>query len=221
MQLVGVVAAVCVLMFGTPGCKDPHAEDKAAIRQMMRDYHQANQDRSGSTVVSMMSPETLAHYDQILRLALDGTAAQVRARSAFDKMEIVMLRALSSRKELKGLDGLGYQIMATNKGWYADEENQYDTWTDGMADLSVDTTGDGAWCYILENHKRTAHTLKFEKKNGRWLFDERSIHPYVEWWIKEEAKLSGLPEDEIIIQSVEDFHEIEIDRKTIWQPMKK
>jgi hypothetical protein len=218
-KLISVLPVMLVMFVG--GCKDPRAEDKAAIRQLMRDYGAATQAANGTAVVSKWTKETLDHYTEIVKLVLDGTAEQVRARPLADQMEILTARALATRKDLKGMDGRAFQIYGTNQGWYSDGEDDYSTWTDGMADIAVDTNGQAAWCYMLENGKRTAYSLKFVKSGDSWLFDETSAHPYVDYWIKKVASESGMSPAEVMLVSIQDFHGVEIDLKSIWQPMKK
>ena len=219
-RMIGLMLAALV-MLACQGCKDPNAEDKAAIRRLMNEYHAANQERHGKAIVEMMTSETLRHYTELLRLGMDGAEAEIRRLGAFDRHEVFLMRTLATRKDLKGMDGRAYQIWATGQGWYVSEEDELDSWTDGMSDIKVDLDGKGAWCYILEDHKRTRFMLRFVKGAERWQFEETSVYEYYDEWTKELAAEVGISQDDLLLDFIEESTGIEIDRKAIWKPMKK
>lgn len=215
-----VLGLVAILMLLPGACADPQAQEKAAIRQLMRDYNTAGQERNGEWCVSMMSPDTLAHYTDLVKLALDGTEAQVRKRTAFDRHEVLLARTLATRKDLRGKDGRAYQVWAVGQGWYVTDEDLYDEWTDGLADISIDSAGTAAWCYIREGRQKTRFTLRFVKVNGKWLFDEPSIYEYFDHWTANEARAMGVSQDQLLADLIEYQHGKEVDFKSVWKPMK-
>lgn len=220
LSRVAALLALALLMLLAGSCADPQAQEKAAIRQLMRDYHAAAQDQKGEWAVSLVTPASLTHYTEVVKLALDGTEAQVRTRTAFDRTEIILIRTLAKRKDIKGMDGRAYQKWATEQGWYVSDEDLYSDWTEGMSDIRIDSSGDAAWCYIREGRKPTRFMLRFAKVNGKWLFDETSVHEYFNHWTAQEAKDLGMSHDQFLVLWLEDFYGFEVDVKNIWKPMK-
>jgi hypothetical protein len=220
MHLVGLVAAL-VLMFGTAGCSDPQAEDKAAIRQTLLAYDAANRERNGKAVVELMSPGTLEFYTKLVRVALDGSEAESRALPAHYRMELIRMRTLATRKDLKGMDGKAFQSWATTQGWYAMDTDGWASLTRGASDIKIDLDGKGAWCYIFEDGKRTSFMLRFEKVGDQWRFDETSASDHFDDWTKKWARDERMTQDELLVEMVSEELGVEIDSKAIWRPMKK
>lgn len=221
IRLVGVLVAASVLMFGMAGCKDPQAGDKAAIRQTLRAYDAANRERNGKAVVELMSQGTLDFYTKLVRVALDGTEAESRALPAQYRMELIRMRTLATRKDLKGMDGKAFQSWATTQGWYSMDTDGWESLTRGMSDIKIDLDGKGGWCYIFEDGKRTRFMLRFEKVGDQWRFDETSAGEHFDDWTKRLARDFGQTQDDLLIDLVSDELEVEIDPKAIWRPMKK
>lgn len=213
MAVMWMLAAI----FACAGC-DAQAEEKQAIKQVMRDLHAAYQGNRGHDASELVTPASLEYYGGLLKVAVDGKKKDVQARPVFDRFEILFIRQKSSRKSLKGLDGRGYQTFTTDQGWWSDSD--YDEWTDNMSSIKIDKDGTKAWAQIIEVFKPTIYKLEFEKINGKWKLNELSARAYLSHLYEVQAKELGMPINEFLVYLIEEQLGEDI-KPNIWDPMPK
>ena len=167
-----------------------------------------------------LTPESLDHFTQVVRLALDGKEAEVRKATAATRMHVYMLRTAATRKDVRGKTGADFLKWVCEEGWYSSGDDDVDKWTRGMADLAIDSGGQSAWCYILEDGQRTRFMLRFQKVGGRWLFDVTSTDPYFDHRTTDIASRVGMSQDELLIAAVENQLGIKSDPARLFRPMR-
>lgn len=201
------------------GC-DKHREERAAIKQCLRDLSTAYQNRNGHQASELVTQGSLDYYGKLLKVALDGKREEVQAMNAFDQFEILTIRLKSSRASLKGLDGRGYQTFTTDQNWWSAPDYEGESWADSMSTLQIDEQATKAWCYITEGFKRTPFRMEFEKTNGKWRLNELTVREYFADAMKKEADSRRMPLDRFLLTALREEHDVPVTPK-IWDPMPK
>ncbi len=172
--------------------------DQAEAANVRASYDQINaafNASDGKTVVSLLNQKSIDQYDRFTQLARTGTREQIKALPAAERSEIVTIRHRLTRNELEGLDGRGYIILATGRGWYAAEEYEV------PFDLGkIRFQGSSATAEILIDGKASGYYYDFDLVDGVWKLDWVRIDELTNWQIAAQAEQSHMSEDAVILQ---------------------
>jgi hypothetical protein len=211
------VCAVLLVWVCLPGCQDPDAAEKAAIRATLRQLDEANEACDGAAAVAVMSSEGLAEYTRLVKLALDAPREKVLVLGSSDKQQIIQLRNRLTRRELEKMDGAAYQQHATGECWYSMGED-YEGYEASIG--KIDVMGDMAYAHILdEDGKDSGLLAEFSREDGVWKVNEFSFHRQFDEWTREWASLEGMTDDELLVR-LEEIDWGKDVRDSIWDPMR-
>lgn len=200
-----------------PGCEDPHAQDKAAIRASLRQLDEANEECDGPGAVAVMSSQGIADYTRLVKMALDAPREKVIVMGASEKLQIIQLRNRLTRTELEKMDGAAYQAHATGECWYFMGDD-YVGYEGSIGD--IDVMGDMAYGHILDEDGDDSGLLaEFAREDGVWKVNEFSFHRQWDEWMHEWAGLERMTEDELIVR-LEEIEWGKDIRDSIWDPMR-
>ncbi len=197
------------------GC-EPTGPDVDEIRQVWDNYDKANNTRNGELAASIFTDTTHAYYDRLVKQALDAPREQVLRLPLVDRSEILMMRNRATRVELEKLDGRGYVVFATSKGWYVSDPEETATLT--LSGIRV--TNDVASAQLVLDGTRSGNTVRFEKQGGAWKLDETSLFPFYSEVVAVAADDEGLSEDEWLIMA-EEIEWGNTITDSIWEPLRK
>lgn len=172
--------------------------DQAEAAEVRATYDQINaafNASDGKTVVSLLNQKSIDQYDRYTQLARTGTREQIKALPAAERSEIVTIRHRLTRSELEGLDGRGYIILATGRGWYAAGEYE-----EPMELGKIRFQGSSATADILIDGKPSGYYYDFDLIDGVWKLDWVRIDEFINWQIAAQAELSHMSEDAVIMQ---------------------
>lgn len=196
------------------GC-GKNAEDKAQIREVVARLDNANNSSDGATAAAIFTDETFRFYEQLLPIGLNGTEGQVRALPSAEMLEVLLMRARGTRKELEKLDGRGYVEYGTSKGWYvtppADRtEDTLRNWQFGNGWAKAEVVSDG---------EPTGIVNRFEKVDGAWKIDERDSFASVSRLLDKLASEAGVERTDFVLLVLEERLGEPVPG-SVWKPMK-
>jgi hypothetical protein len=204
-----------ILLLALPAC-DEFAEDKAEINAVFASLHRCNDAGDGDGIVQVLSEESFAAYEPVLRIALDGSREEVEALKATDRLEVLRIRARSKRSDIEKLSGREYCRFATSRGWYVTPPNEQTV--DTLRGLVV--RGPTATAMYVADGEVTGVTLRFVKENGAWRYDEPDAMKQWSRLTAEVARERGITVNELLLEYLEE----ELGKPppaSVWKPMKK
>src|SRR5262245_2037938 len=83
------------------GCDDVKAE----IEEVLDQYTAAKRSGDAETVLKLIDPKNIEHYDFIVQTAKSGLGTQIARLNALERLQIGFLRATLKPEELAELDG--------------------------------------------------------------------------------------------------------------------
>jgi len=190
--------------------------DQEEIRGLVDRIDDANQNRNGEAAAASFTASSIARYPRLIKLALDGQRRQIEALDAWDMSEVLLMRTMARRKDIKDLDGRAYVVFATGRGWY----RQDDPPTVELRSIRILRGGNEALARAIYNGDTdTAETLRFAREDGVWKLDEESWRPSFNQYIRERAADDGISIVEAILQEIEEQTGT-TPPATIWNPMR-
>ncbi len=208
---LAIASFMCVLSIFLQGC-DKHAQDRAAIGMVVERLVSASESGDGKTYADLIAADNLEYDSRTLKMALSGKKADILALPFSQRYEILLVRLLGNRKELKELDGKGYVAWAVTNGLYEYMPGpNADLETGGLT-----FRGDEAYCDLvikserrvrlgrrgsttITEEKPTPYTLRFALENGQWKFDRTTFTQALNIQIQTEINQAGVQEDNVLI----------------------
>ena len=226
-----LIPLVSLLTLFLQGC-DKHAQDRAAIHHVIEKVITARDERNGEAYSQLIAADNLDYYARTLKIALSGKKADITALPFHQRYEILLVRLLGTKKELKALDGKGYVAWAVSNGLY-------EYMPSPNADLNIgDLTfrQDEAYCDLvvkterkvrlhrrgsttITEEKPTPYTLRFSLEGGQWKFDENTFNKALDIQIQTEINQAGVDEDKVLIGMLKENTGMDIPPH-IWTMMK-
>lgn len=209
---LAIACFMCFLSVFLQGC-DKHAQDRAAINMVMEKLGTAVESRDGPMYAQMIAADNIEYDTRTLKTALTGKKADIMALSFSQRYEILLVRLIGNKKELKELDGKGYVAWAVTNGIY-----EYMPGPNADLELGGLTfRGDEAYCDLviktetdvrlgrrrgsvtITDEKPTPYTLRFALEGGQWKFDRTTFISALNIQIQAEIVQAGVNEDNVLL----------------------
>jgi len=145
------------------------AEESADVTAAFSSYKSAILGGDGKAAVAALSAATFEYYEQMRDLALYGSEEEVKALSALDMMQALMLRTRIKPKRLKDLSGRELVVLAVDSGWIGKSSAA----RVDIGDVTLD--GHSASATVLNRGRPTTQSVAFAKEDGVWKFDLTSL----------------------------------------------
>jgi len=195
------LCAAAMALFLVSGC-DKHAQDKKLISDAWDSYHNGNVDHKGDQVAKVLSQKSMDRYTRLLKIALEAPKTKTLDLPPSDMEEVLKMRHRLKRSEYRNIDGKAYLILATNKGFYEDDDPTWKlTEIKIAADRGTATVYNPEWekaanssgfarsltgsryraAGIGLDQKPPRYSVDLVKEGGDWKIDEPSM---IEWWDK-------------------------------------
>ncbi len=192
---------------------DEYAEDKEEIRENWAKMIAARDAKQGEVAVSLITAESIAAYERLLKLALDGKKQEIEQLDAADLWEVLVIRICGKRKDLEKLTPREYFVHATNQGWYVSTEPVT------IEPGKIRINGDRAFVHFYDGDEKTGETGVFLREDGVWKWEEESWRAGVNAYARAMADEEGVTVAEFLVS------EIEADLgktapRNVWMPMK-
>lgn len=143
------------------GCE---SEDQQAVRLCYETFTQACQDRNGDVIVTMMTPETIAHFDTLLGLARRGTGSEIRRLPVQDRYDVLYLRLTVSDDLKAKLDGRELVRLLVNGGLWRRERG-----FEPLGEIKI--RGDAATGVVQRANKSMRFKMDFRRIDREWTMD--------------------------------------------------
>jgi hypothetical protein len=180
-------------------------DDVAAVRDLFNRYKTALLTGDGATAARLVDQETLAYFEEIKALTLDGSEEAVRQRPFVDRLLIVTMRTELAKEELQTMDLEGLLKHAVDAGWIGKQSIM----GLGIGEITVD--GDQATAVAITPTSAQAQgapaaselQYRFVREQGEWRFGFRSLVSSINQMISGLTQQMGTDQDALIFVLVE------------------
>ena len=179
----------------TTSAVDP-AADAAAIRSTFEKYRAELLAQNGPGVPPLVSPRTIGHYDQVVRLAQKAGPAEIAGAGMMDRIMIARLRVEMPPEQLATLDGARLLIYGVDEGMIDASS------VDGHSLGEVRVEGDRGFAEMLLGSEPTGVDWEFVRVGPGWTFDLAAGFPLINDTLSQAAAESDLSEDEFVFDAV-------------------
>jgi hypothetical protein len=193
-----VVAVLFAMLAMCSGCKDDETRRKLPFVDLTKQYYGANNEQKGEQVVSLLSKSSFDRYTRLMELALNAERSTVLKLPGHDRFEVLLIRQMMTRAQVKKMDARGYIVHATNEGWWVGDKPDFlygklsANETDAM--LEYRDTLDDPW-----------RGMYFVKEDGQWKIDEAETLRQDAAWVTNEARKQKIDEDDLIVMWIEEI----------------
>ncbi len=222
--------AAIVLLFQA-GC-DKHGQDRKTIERVFDRAIAASAEKDGTTYASLVTKDGLDDSAKSLKLALTGKKAEVAALPMPRRYEILLVRLMGSKAEIKDLDGKGFvewQVTTGLQNYNIQPEGYFglgkitfadNTHASGVITMAAATrrTSQDFDSYRSVARMPTPYSVRFLLEEGQWKFDLSGFDAAVDYEIRKRIKATGLPEDAALLKLLNQITGKEVPQK-IWNGM--
>ncbi len=213
--LLFVWCALVAFLGPATGC-DSRADDKQDMEVLVQTLDSCNNASDGNGILGIFTQSSFTNNDKLIKLALEGTEAQVKALHMCDRIEVLRMRLRATREELSKLRGQEYTRFATSRGWYVMPPAERATAT--LDRFRFNAAGDEAWAYLVHDGERSDTKIHFIKEGGLWRYDEPEAMIAYSRDCQRAARVEGMSENQYILMMLEEETGKEVP-ETVWQPM--
>lgn len=225
-QVAGYVAVAIVLLTGcaserqlqgspvsavsTEEPVDP-AADIEAVRSTFEDYRAEVAAGNGAVVPALVSPSTIAHYDEVVRLARTAGPAEISGRGMMDRLMIARLR-VQEPPDFAAMDGTGLLVYGVDEGMIDAAALEGNT----LGEVRVES--DRAYAEMLVDGEPTGVDWEFVRGGSGWTFDLAAGFPLINEALTQVAAENEMSEDEFIFTAIEMVTGTPVDASVYEQP---
>jgi len=174
---------------------DPQA-DIEAVRATFEDYRTEVGAGNGAVVPDLVSPSTIAHYDDVVGLARTAGPPEISALGMMDRLMIARLR-VQEPPDFAAMDGAGLLVYGVDEGMIDAEA------LEGNSLGEVRIEGDRAYAEMLVDGEPTGVDWEFVRDGSGWTFDLAAGFPLINEALTQVADENGMTEDEFIFTAIE------------------
>ena len=174
---------------------DPEA-DIAAVRSTFEDYRTEVGAGNGAVVPALVSPSTIAHYDEVVRLARTAGPSEISALGMMDRLMIARLR-VQEPPDFAAMDGAGLLVYGVDEGMIDAAALEDNT----LGEVRVE--GDSAYAQMLVDGEPAGVDWEFVRDGSDWTFDLAAGFPLINEALTQVAAENEMTEDEFIFAAIE------------------
>ncbi len=187
--------------------------DRIQIKRTFDVYKKSILENKGATAVQWVDRLTLAYFDEMRKLALEGSADKVRSQRISDQLMTLMLRSRMTRDQLAAMDARALFTHAVDQGWVGKES------VGSLEVGEVNVTGEAAQGRVVVGGKPAPMFFRFEKEDGLWKIDLTSIMPHADLAFQQIARQQDITPEALVIQLMEMANGEAFD-PNLWNPPK-
>ena len=202
MRLITILLFVCAQSFAATPMDVYEAHKDAALGQDSKAF------------LSMLTKDSIAYFNEIIRIARFGERAEVEALSYTDKIKVFTIRGNMDHELAKTMtleqyfsDDLSKNLEMSKQGFAM------------MKSLRTENHGDGTasimWPYNNQEHE----VLRLQQVDGKWLIDMRSFFAKMDKTIQDTIKMTKMTETEFIKLGLKTLWKKEIDMNKLYTPI--
>ena len=191
-----------------------HAQsDAELVSGTFIQYQAALMNEKGEEVVKYLDNQSLAYFKELLTHIRAADSLMIESLSSSDKMNILMIRHLASKKEILSFTSKTLAIFAFHHGFGNKED------LNGAQLGKIKFVDSFAQAPLLRNHKKSGVTYYFTKSNNLWYINILPLMKESDKEFEELIASTGRTENELILGLLE----LMSDKKTspeIWKSVK-
>ena len=183
----------------SPGAAEPAADpgaDVAAIEDVFERYRAEVLAGNGAAVPAIVSPSTISHYDEVVRLAQTGGPEEIAAAGMMDRLMVARLRVTMTPEELGAMDGPGLLAYGVDNGMIDASSVE----TNSLGEVRVE--GDRGYAEMIVDSVPSGVDWEFARTGAGWTFDLAAGFPLINDTLEQVAAESDMTPDEFIFQAV-------------------
>lgn len=234
------IVAVAAIVVG--GIKFGEYQKQSAIREDMKSTYgallNAYDARDADSALKLLTDRTFEMYGGILQQALNANEKQTRALPPHELIEVLVVRAQGTRKDLKSLDGRGFVAHAVKSGWWNREGRLRvedakvhgswgelvlvdGEWADAHRDQRIQNfVGSTRRTRVLRSHQATIPapprlTVRLVQEGGEWKVCEAGSAASMDAYIGELARLSGTTAFDLLAEPYDEDEDGKVDAKVL------
>lgn len=209
-QIYSPGAAILMLLFCfvAPGCGDAAAEQDD--RDAFDAYQAAKNAHNVDGMIALIDPENLKHDDYLVQVARAGSKGDIMRLSAYDRLQVTMLRAAFKADELKNLNGRKLLAVSVEQDW--DEVGEADEQV-SLGDVTIKPPR--ALGEVEVDGERTGLKLEFVNVDHKWVLNKDCLDGVPNRLIQRIAQLARMSEDDVVLRFASRLLGREV-RKSIW-----
>ncbi len=190
--------------------EDTTAEDRLQVRAAFNNYKRAALASEGEVAVAQLSSNSLAYYDQLLKLALEADKPNLLALSSGDLVQVLAMRLAFTKEELLQYNGRQiFQAMADNQMIVDDQLEK-------MKLGVIVTQGKKAKGRLILNDKKTPIFFDFKQEADGWKLDVTTTVIMTTKYVERQAQAANLP----VPVFLEETLQLTDDQKAaLWNPL--
>ncbi|MDO3401040.1 MULTISPECIES: hypothetical protein [Mycobacteriaceae] len=174
---------------------DPAADAKA-VQSVFDKYRTEAAAQNGAAVPALISPDTIAHYDTVVKLARTAGPAEVATVGMMDRLMIARMR-VEVPPDFATMDGTDLLVYGVDEGMIDSDALEGNS----IGDVRVD--GDRAYAPMLVDGEPAGADWEFVRTDAGWTFDLAAGFPLINEALTQVAADGDMTEDEFIFSVVE------------------
>jgi hypothetical protein len=209
-RCISALVLMCLTILAS-GC-DKHAQDRIEIAALTNRMGEAIDARNGDAYAELLCADSIDYHDRTLKLILSGKKADIENLPFHQRYEILLVRMIGKKKDLKALDAKGYAAWAVTNGIF-----EYMPGPQGQlvpGDLIF--RKDEAYLNLVDESGRkvrrgkyvarsgsdrtsTSYTYRFVLEKSLWKFDETAFAEAFDKEVSVEVKRAGVDENKVLL----------------------
>jgi hypothetical protein len=187
--------------------------DETKIRDAFSGYKNAIMKGKGEEAVTFVDRNTIAYYQEMLTIALDGDSAKLAGLPVIDKLTVFTIRHKVPKADVISSNGRDFFVYSINHGMVGKNSVA----AIELSDISV--SGNNATASVKSGGQKTPLAFGFNNENGSWKLDITSIFAKTNEGIGMMLKQNEMTELDFVFKALESLTGRPVE-DSIWQPMR-
>jgi hypothetical protein len=194
-SLAALLCAAILFLIVPPGCDDVGADLQVTLEK----YIDAERRADGEAMLKIIDPKNVEYYDNLVNLARTGRAEEIMHRPRIDKYWVGVIRAGTTAKELKALDGRGVV-----RKWVAAPDEEEEGKPPEFTLRNVKHREPRATGELVVDGTPTAITMEFVHVGEEWLVNDEAFNTYFNELTGKIMKFWNRSEEAVLLMMISD-----------------
>ena len=184
-------------------------QEAKALKETNAAFDRAIDSLDGDGAAAFLSTESVSRATTLLRHAATMTKEQVQSLPLGDRLEILIMRARLTPKQMRELDGRGYFALAVRSQWLGSTSDA------GRTAVKINSRGTEGTITLYRKGNPIPLEGHFVKENGQWKCNNGVTRASTIRDIASGARENGMTENQYLLAVVRRFVNSEV-TETLW-----
>lgn len=185
---------IVVLLTAGCGSADNTSEDREEIIACYKSYKKALMDSDGEKALQLVTSNTIEAYEDILGIAVYYDSVQLSSLKFIYIVITAQVRCQIEKEALLKMNGEDLFVYAVENDFFDKEAIKEGKLTIGEIQINRNI----AEAHMDYNGEKSPLTFKFYREADKWKFDIMSFIGFVDFYIQQQLKESGISEKGMI-----------------------